>query len=114
MKDFMLDENGELVITNGKIQLVSDNDLKAQQIRQVLRTHLGEWKYDTEEGIDRYVMFTKKPNYELVEDTVKSGLLQVDESLRITKFECSEKENRELEIRFSATNESGEEFSIVL
>ena len=114
MKDFMLDENGELVIENGKIQLVEDKELTAQKTRQVLRTHIGEWKYDPEEGIDRYVMFTKKPNYDLVEDNVKSGLLQVDESMRITRFVCTEKENRELEIRFSATNEADEEISIVL
>jgi hypothetical protein len=114
LKDFLLDENGELVIKNGKIQLVADKELTAQKIRQVLKTHIGEWKYDPEEGIDRYVIFTKKPNYDLVEDTVKSGLLQVDESLRMTSFECTEKENRELFIRFGATDELNEKYDIEL
>lgn len=110
----MLDENGELIIKDGKIQIVEDKELTAQKIKQVLRTHIGEWKYDPEEGIDRYVMFTKKPNYDLVEDNVKSGLLQVDESLRITRFACSEKKNRELVINFSATDDRNETYEIEL
>ena len=114
MKDFLLDEYGELVIKHGEIQLVEDKEQTAQKIKQVLRTHIGEWEYDPEEGIDRYVIFTKKPNYDLVEDTVKSGLLQVDESLRITNFECVEKENRELYIRFKATDGANEEYNIEL
>lgn len=112
MKDFMLDENGELVIQNGRILTVSDKNLTAQKVKQVIRTQLGEWEYDTEEGIDRYVMLTKNPNYDLVEDNIRLGLLQVDESFRITDFNCSEGKNRQLKVNFTATNDTDGEVSI--
>lgn len=111
MKDLMLTNDGELVIQNGKIPLVSDNNLMAQKVRQVLRTQLGEWKYDPEEGIDLYAILTKNPNYDIIEDNIKAGLLQVDETFRLTKLEHTEDEKRHTIFRFSAINEANEEIS---
>ena len=114
MKDFMLDENGELVIKNGKIPYVSDKELKAQKVRQVLRTHNGEWEFDTDEGINRYSMLTKNPNDEEIEDNIRSGLMQVDEDFRITEYRRTENKNRESEIFVKATDGADEEYSVEL
>lgn len=111
MKDLMLTNDGELIIQNGKIPLVSDNELMAQKVRQVLRTQLGEWRYDPEEGIDLYAIITKNPNFDIIEDNIKSGLLQVDETFRLTKFEHTAGENRHTTFRFSAVNDANEEVS---
>lgn len=46
--------NGDLVITNNEIELVEGNELTRQTIQSVLSTNKGEWKFDTEEGIDFY------------------------------------------------------------
>ena len=112
MKDLMLTNDGELVIQNGKIPLVSDKELTAQKLRQVWRTHLGEWKYDPDEGIDRYALITKNPNYELIEDNIRSGALQVDETFRLTKFEYTEDENRHTIFRVGLINENAEKISV--
>ena len=114
MKDFMLDENGELVFQKGKIPLVSGKQLKAQKSRQVLRTQRGEWEYDKEEGINRYSMLTKNPNDEEIEDNIRSGLLQVDEDFRITNYSRKEKEERHSDIFVSATDGADEEYNLEL
>lgn len=114
MKDFMLDENGELVFHKGKIPLVSDTQLKAQKARQVLRTQIGEWEYDKEEGINRYSMLTKNPNNEEIEDNIRSGLLQVDEDYRITKYSRKDHEDRDSTISVSATDGADEEYNFEL
>lgn len=114
MKDFMLDENGELVFQKGKIPLVSDKQLKAQKARQVLRTQIGEWEYDKEEGINRYSMLTKNPNDEEIEDNIRSGLLQIDDNFKITKYSRKDQKDRHSEIFVSATDGVDEEYNFEL
>ena len=115
MKDFMLDEkNGELVFQKGKIPLVSDKQLVAQKARQVLRTQIGEWEYDKEEGINRYSMLTKNPNDEEIEDNIRSGLLQIDEDFRITNYSRQEQSDRHSEIFVTATDGADEEYNLEL
>lgn len=114
MKDLMLTNDGELIIQNGRIPLVSGNDLMAQKVRQVLRTYLGEWKYDPKEGIDVYAIITKNPNFDIIEDNIKAGLLQVDETFRLTKFDHTEDKNRHTIFSFSAINKDSEEITVEL
>ena len=110
----MLDENGELVFQKGKIPLVSDKELTAQKARQVLRTQIGEWEYDKEEGINRYSMLTKKPNDEEIEDNIRSGLLQVDDNFRITRYSRKHNKDRHSEIFVTATDGADEEHNFKL
>ena len=110
----MLDDSGDVVIKNRKIQMTSGNELLIQKVRQVLLTNNGEWWLNASEGIDRYCMLTKKPNKGLIEDNIKRGLLQVDSTFKITKFSCEQKESRELLVKFTAVNENGDEITITL
>ena len=114
MKDFKLDLGGDIVLEKGKSPFVSDKDLTVQKVRQTLKTNLGEWKYDEEEGIDLRSIFVKNPNEELIEDIIMTGLLQVDETFRMTAFECVNSGNRHLKISFSAVNDNNEEISLEL
>lgn len=63
--------NGDLVITNGEIELVENSELKAQTIQQVLSTNKGEWLFDTEEGIDFDVILGK---HRTKKETAKDAL----------------------------------------
>ena len=60
MKGFALDEQGDLLIENGEIQMVHGADLTKQTIKSVLGTKNGEWFLDWEEGIDYNAIFGKK------------------------------------------------------
>lgn len=113
MKDFLLNEDGDIVIASNKIQLVSDKELTVQKVRQVVLTSLGEWEYDLEEGISRHLFFEKGVTEDLIEENIRSGLLQVDETFRLTKFSCEEQDRRMI-IRFTAVADNGNEISLEL
>lgn len=83
MKGFKLNSQGDVVISNNKIELVEDLELIIQTINQVLNTNLGEWFNDESEGIDYHVILTKNPNYDLIEDTINTSISQVAETFNV-------------------------------
>ena len=83
MKSFKLDQYGDVVITNNKIELVEGIELVVQTLRQVINTNLGEWFGDESEGTDHRLILTKNPNYELVQDTINTAVQQVADSLSV-------------------------------
>lgn len=113
MVGFKLDEKGDVVIENNAITTVSDKELVSQTVRQVLKTNIGEWWLNENEGIDFKSIFCKNPNYEQIEDNIKNGLLQIDETFELLTFECSTK-NRKLIINFTARNENGMEIEVTI
>ena len=52
MKGFKLNENGDVVIANDEIELISDDELTQQTIKTVLNTNKGEWFANKDEGIN--------------------------------------------------------------
>lgn len=51
MTGFQL-KNGDVVIENNEIQMVSDAELIRQTVETVLNTNKGEWFFDEDEGIN--------------------------------------------------------------
>jgi hypothetical protein len=115
MKTFKLDQNGDVVIKNNQIELVKDIEFVVQTVRQVLNTNLGEWFGDKDEGIDFYVILTKNPDYELVQDTINTAVQKVADSLEI-KLETDDftfnVDGRSLAITFTLRAEGVGETSI--
>lgn len=115
MKSFKLDQYGDIVIKDNKIELVEGIELIAQTLRQVLNTNLGEWFGDKDEGIDFYVILTKNPNYDLVQDTIETAVQKVADSLKI-KLETDDftfnVNGRNLTIAFTLTVNGEESTSI--
>lgn len=106
MKTFKLDHNGDIVFKDKKIELVHDNEMVKQTIKQVLNTNLGEWFYDEEEGIDYSIILTKNPNYDLIQDTINTAVQQVADMLSVdieTDNFNFEVVGRELTINFELT-----------
>lgn len=116
MKTFKLDQRGDVVINDNKIELVSDMELIAQTITRVLHTNIGEWFGDEEEGIDFSVILTKNPNYDLIEDTIDTAVQAVADSFGVEldtdNYEFT-RDGRTLHITFTLTlsSEDGEEES---
>lgn len=108
MYGFKLDQNGDVVIRNGRIETVSDDELMRQTVQTVIGTNLGEWFLNEEEGINFRNLLTKNPDMDIVRDEVMSGLIQVDETFIITSFEAHI-EGRKLYVSFKAVNEEGSE-----
>lgn len=113
VKDFSLDDNGDIVIRNNDIQLISDKNLTIQKIRMILGTNKKEWLFNEDEGINFGVMLVKNPNEDQILDTVLDGLRQIDETFNITAYSFKTIQRRLL-LTFTATNENGEEISLTV
>lgn len=110
MTGFALDENGDVLIENNEISIVVGDSLLQQKVWTVLRTNLGEWFFDLEQGVDYNNLLGKKTNAELVRYEIERGLAQVDNTFVITEFSYdSEKESRKAWVKFKAQNKSGAE-----
>lgn len=115
MKTFKTDQYGDVVITDNKIEYVEGIELIAQTVRHVLNTNLGEWFNNKNEGVDRYVILTKNPNYELIQDTINTAVQQVADSLGVeleTENFTFDKKGRELNISFTLIVNQGDSTSI--
>ena len=60
MKGFALNEQGDLLIENGDIQMAHGAELTKQKIKSVLGTQKGEWFLNWEEGINYDNILGKK------------------------------------------------------
>lgn len=100
MKNFLLDENGDVVIRDNQIQMVYDKELEMQTVRQVVGTKLGEWFKNKEEGMDFSVLLVKNPNWDLIRDAINTAIKQVDEDFEIIDFEY-EMVGRKVNITFT-------------
>lgn len=80
MKGFMLDSNGDIVISNNEIQMVNGTDLTAQTVKTVLSTNKGEWIFDKDEGIN----FTNILGKKFTEPKTASDKAYVDKIASLT------------------------------
>lgn len=113
MKGLKLDDKGDIVIEKGRIAMISDTDLIIQTVRQIIKTNLGEWEFDPDEGIDIQKLIAKDANYDIIRNTIQLGLRQVDESFVITWLNF-QTDDRRLYIDFRAEASDGTQISISL
>lgn len=111
MKSLALNEEHDIVVKHGKMQLVEGAELKRQSAECVLNVKKGEWKFDSELGVDFSPILKKNPD--LSNDTLKSilmdGLSQVDESFVIQQITSNyDKQNRKLTVGVIATTDENE------
>lgn len=108
MQSFKLDEFGDVIVEDDKLEMTSNNDLLCQKVRQVLSTNLGEYELDKEQGINFRNILGKQLNVDLVRDEILRGLRQVDSTFTIESFECELSKKRNLNVKFTAKTEKGE------
>lgn len=82
-------KNGDLVITNNRVEMVEDNELTRQTIESVLNTNKGEWVLSPDEGIDFHNIIGKNIPDELRENEIQQGLAQFDDAYSLTNFETT-------------------------
>lgn len=110
MKGFALDENGDVLMENGEISIVTGDSLLQQKVWSVLHTNLGEWFFDWDEGIDFTNLLGKGTNEELVRYEIERGLAQVDSTFTITEFSYEfDAKKRRAKVRFKAQTRNEEE-----
>lgn len=110
MRGFALDAHGDVLIENGQISMVGDDQLTQQKVLMVLRTNLREWFFNWDQGIDRTKLLGKGVGEELARYEIERGLRQVDSTFVVTDFHYEANlQERSATITFKAQTESGEE-----
>ncbi len=112
MRGFALDESGDIIIKNNKIQMVEGNDLLQQTVRSVLGTNKGEWFANVDEGITFSNILGKNKTEEMIKHEVQEGLKQVDDTFVITSFEHAQESGRMYSVKSTAQNSTGAELNI--
>lgn len=111
MKGFKLN-NGDIVIENGDIQLISDSELTVQTCTTVLETRKGEWFGNTDEGIDTGFVLGRNVTEDMIRGQILLGLRQVDSTLYIDTFIYNfDKKSRKAIVKFTAKNARSETIS---
>lgn len=110
MKGFAMDANGDVLIENNEISIVVGDSLLQQRVLSILRTNLGEWFFDWQQGVDFSNLLGKSTNEELARYEIERGLAQVDETFVITEFSYDvDASARRAKVTFKAQTQSGEE-----
>lgn len=101
MKDFLLDNDGDLVLSSGDI-VITDSVVQAIKIR--LKWFANEWRINKEWGIPYYEeVFIKNPNTQLIEGRIKEEILTIDEVQEVSSVKVTiNKETRRAAISFTA------------
>ena len=111
MSDLKIDENNELVISNGDLVLTTvATDNIAQSIRQRLRIIKGEWFLDRTLGLPYLdTILEKNPNSLLVTTLYKNQILETKGVTKLNTFNLSfDNKARQLDLTFSVIITTGE------
>lgn len=74
-----LDNNNDIVIENGQLQLVSGGDAVAQAVSTRLKVFVGEWFFDLEAGMPYFQeILVKNPSFPRIKSQVRDILISVD------------------------------------
>lgn len=115
MTGFALDKNGDIIISNGDIQMAHGAELTRSKIQTILGTKIGEWFFNRTEGTAHGEILNHRwgtpvgVGEEDVKSVILDALLQVDKTFLIKSCQCEfNKSERKLSVSFKATAKSGE------
>ncbi|WP_240415034.1 DUF2634 domain-containing protein [Paenibacillus periandrae] len=102
--------DGDLVFTNGTMQLVDGNEEIAQAVRIELLTFKKEWFLDSRMGVDYYgVILMKQPNYEAIRAELVQAILREPRIRSVDSLDVDfDRAARNLKVTFKATTRSGQ------
>ncbi|MBT9677244.1 DUF2634 domain-containing protein [Levilactobacillus brevis] len=88
MIDFKLDKNGDVIIDDGDIAMISDNEEISQRIATTLRTRLNEFEpVDEPMGLTRENALGKGYNQDFLQEDIEDAIsTQVDENIDVQEI----------------------------
>lgn len=108
MTGFALDENGDVILENGEIRMVSVEELIRQTVQSVLGTNKGEWFLNINEGIDYSAIFERGASDEVIRNEICAGLIQIDGTFVLDQLQIRrDAKARCLSVAFTAHNKDG-------
>lgn len=112
MKSILQDTYGDFKKVDGDFQLIGGHEEVCQQIRDILRSNVGEFSLaDDDYGIHYENILGKKINAELIKDEVRLGISQCSKDITIESIEVGySKEHRLLYVEFRAFDSDGQRY----
>lgn len=115
MNSFLLDKRGDLEKVDGDFPFISGKEEVIQQIKQILKTNIGEWQFNENYGISYENLQQKRINEDVIKDSIRAGIDQCSEDITIDSIEIGyKKEYRLLYIEFKAYFSDGERYDNVI
>lgn len=103
MKDFLLDEKGDIVISKNDISVVEAQKEIAQQISQILKSNNGEWVFNENYGINFHNLLVKTIDDEIIIDEINKGLAQCSGDVSLDTIDIKvDRQTRKLSVSFHA------------
>lgn len=115
-KDFLLDENNGLKITDYDFTITSDQEFIKQKLKIVLSTFKGEWFLDTDVGMPFYQdMLGKNIDLGKVESLYIRAINSIEEVKRLIYIDLEQdKQTRTLNVKFSVTDQENNIIEVVI
>lgn len=112
MKSIKETKKGDFLKENGDFVLLDGHEEVCQQIRNILKSNVGEWKLGDEDyGIHYSNILTKRINEDLIKDEIRLGISQCSEEITVESIELGyKKELRLLYIELKAYDAKGERY----
>lgn len=109
MIDLKLDSQHDLWLKGGRLVIVDGVNQKAQQIKVVLLTFLGEWFLDTSRGLPYFdEVLVKNPDSARIQSIFRQKIMRVEGVQAVTGLNLTfDRKNRTLHVQFSAQTEVG-------
>lgn len=109
MIDLKLDSQHDLWLKGGRLVIADGVNQKAQQIKVVLLTFLGEWFLDTSRGLPYFdEILVKNPNSARIQSLFRQKIMRVEGVQAVTAlFLEVDRKNRALHVQFSAQTDVG-------
>lgn len=108
-RDIALDANGELLFTDGDLQMVAGSDAIVSDARARLQFIQGEWFLDLSVGVPYYQsIFVKNPNMAVVQAAYRDTLAQTEGVISVDSLTVDyDSPSRNLKIAFSLSTDVG-------
>lgn len=112
MKGFKLTAEGDLSLTDGKIDMIDGIDLTAQTVKTVTSTNKGEWWLNENEGIQFFYILGKGVTEDVVRSECQNAARQVDMNLQIDEFDYTVNPvTRKAKVKYTIIADNGEAIS---
>lgn len=109
MSGILLDSDGDIDITEGKLSLTTGLEATAQRISQRLKLYFGEWFLDKTRGVPWIQqVFVKNPNPTIVDAIIKREIIAEPQVIELQQFELDlDTSTRLLTVTFRALTTDG-------
>lgn len=88
MKDLQLDDQGDITILAGDLEIVSGIDWIAQDIEQQMQFFSGEWFLDTTQGFPYFqFVLVKNPNLDIIQALFQDKICQISGVKELNGFQ---------------------------